>query len=73
MKVIKSLILTLVLAGAAYAGEIGQPAPQPPPVTAQAMPGDIPQPLKATPASQRTTQDAVTEMLVYMVSFLSLT
>jgi hypothetical protein len=31
MKTIKSLILTLILAGATYAGEIGQPKPPPPP------------------------------------------
>jgi hypothetical protein len=31
MKIIKSLILTLILAGSMYAGEIGQPKPQPPP------------------------------------------
>jgi len=31
MKTIKSLILTLILAGATYAGEIGQPKPPTPP------------------------------------------
>lgn len=31
MKIIKSLILTLILAGSTYAGEIGQPKPPPPP------------------------------------------
>lgn len=30
MKTIKSLILTLILAGATYAGEIGQPKSPPP-------------------------------------------
>ena len=70
MKIIKSLILTLVLAGATYAGDMMQPAAPPPP-------GDIEQPLAplssvATPADQQTTQDAVTEMLFVIIDLLPL-
>ena len=70
MKIIKGLILTLVLAGATYAGDMPQPVAPPPP-------GDMMQPLAppssvATPAEQQTTQDAVTEMLFVIIDLLPL-
>ena len=67
MKIIKSLILTLVFAGAAYAGEMGQPFAPPPPPSAMTT-GDMGQPLappscSATSAEQ-TTENTLTELVI---------
>lgn len=57
MKVIKSLILTLVLAAATYAGDIPQfgPAAPPPP---------------AAPASRQATNNAMAKILVAVIQNL---
>lgn len=50
MKILKSLILTVILTGAVYAGDIPQPVP-PPPVRSAAV-------------DQQTTKAVVKELLV---------
>jgi hypothetical protein len=74
MRILKSLMLTLVLSGATYAGEMAQPfappAPSPETSTQQTTAGEMPQ-LAPSPSSatitQQATQDAVTEMLMFMI------
>lgn len=64
MKILKSLILTVVLAGAVSAGDIPQPGP-----------GDIPQPgpRHSTAVDQQKTEAVVKELLVVICqSLLSL-
>jgi hypothetical protein len=60
MKIIKSVILTLILASATFAGEIPQFD------SAPANPGEIPQfaPAATPPANQQETNDTVAKILV---------
>jgi hypothetical protein len=69
MKTIKSLILTLALAGAAYAGEMPQPAPPPSSAT---IAGDIPQPLapSSTTSAPQTTENTLTELVIVIAENL---
>jgi hypothetical protein len=58
MKVVKTLVLTLVLAGGAFAGEMPQwdPAAPPPP---------------AAPASRQATNNAMAKILVAIIQSLA--
>jgi hypothetical protein len=66
MKIIKSLILTLILASATFAGEIPQFDPAPP------NPAEMPQvaPAPTPAANQQATNDTVAKIVVAIIQNL---